>query len=441
MLAFVLLVGGCGGPASRPAPPHGILLVSLDTLRADYLGVYGYTRFETSPNLDRLARESYVFDDAIVTEPWTLTSHMSLLTGLHPHQHRVVRTRALAPGIPTLAALLREHGYRTAAYVDGGWVDRQWGFDRGFETWVQGGIQGLRTLAPAAIRWLDANADEPFFLFLHTFDVHSLGREPWFAKSGGRGRFSSGSASDLEPKGRMSFARAFQERAAAPTPADVDYIRATYADGVRFVDEQLGRVLEHLRESGLDERTLIVVWSDHGEALFDHDARWSHDSLYLHTSRSPLLIRMPGLPGGRRIPALVSSVDLAPTILDLAGAGASAPRHGRSLVPLLLGRELDERPVFTQLRQNGARRYAVRSADHHLIWDVDAERWRFFDLRVDPLEQSDLHPSGSDEEERLRDALIAWVEEVEAALVAPASEGGPLDADTRDELRALGYLE
>ncbi len=131
-------------------PPHGIILLSIDTLRADYVGAYGYDRFDTTPSLDEFARDAVLFENCIVTEPKTLTSHMSLFTGLHPHEHGVGENAALSEGIPTLAEILNRHGYRTAAFTDGGWMSHRWGFQRGFRLFYEGNLSGLASLGPSS---------------------------------------------------------------------------------------------------------------------------------------------------------------------------------------------------------------------------------------------------------------------------------------------------
>ena len=439
LLALWLSLVACA-QEPRPESPQGILLISLDTLRADYLRTYGYERFDTSPSLDAFALESFVFENAIVTEPWTLTSHMSLFTGLHRHRHGVDLRKRLSAQIPTLAERLQARGYRTGAFVDGGHVARRWGFDRGFESYTQVKSEGLSVLAPLAMDWLEEHAEEPFFMFLHTYDVHSQGMIPYYSKSGGRGRFSAGSGSELEAPGRIEFSLRYQPRRDALGDEDVEYLRATYADGVRYTDDEFGRILSFLRESGLLDRTLVIVWSDHGEAIFEH-GRWGHGEVYDHTIRVPLMLRFPGLPGGRRIDSVVSTLDLAPTILELVGSPVPSSMEGRSLLPLLRG-ESGNRIVYSVRDKRGERRFSARSRDYHLIWHALEDRWFFFDIVADPKEVRDLHPSGSAEEVRLRQGLEAWVAEYDAvSRGASPGETIPLDSDKAEELRALGYVE
>ncbi|MCZ6785063.1 MAG: sulfatase-like hydrolase/transferase [Proteobacteria bacterium] len=184
-----LAAPGCS-PAEEPGRlpvPHGVVLVSIDTLRADYLNTYGYTDFETSPFLDGFAAENVLFEKAFVSEPWTLTSHMTLFTGLHPHHPGVAEHTVLAEDVPTLALHLQRKGYRTQAFVDGGYVGAHWGFDRGFDAYeTPRPLSGFPEILPRAMDWLDRHARESFFLFLHTYDVHSRGAMPYYKVPGSR---------------------------------------------------------------------------------------------------------------------------------------------------------------------------------------------------------------------------------------------------------------
>ena len=162
-------------------------------------------------------------------------------------------------------------------------------------------------------------------------------------------------------------------------------MRATYAEAVHFADEQLGTLFDLLRRRGLWERSLVVVWSDHGEGLQDHES-WLHNELFEHTIRVPFILRMPGLEP-QRIAPTVSAIDVAPTLLDLAGAAVPASMDGRSLLPLLAG-EARTGPVFSEA---GRRLYSLRAGAHHLIWDAERKRYAFFDLDADPHETRDFY--------------------------------------------------
>jgi arylsulfatase A-like enzyme len=446
-----LLCIGCGteppGVCRESGPPVTIVLLSLDTLRADMLGAYGFEIHPTSPVLDEFAAANVLFERSIVQEPRTLTSHMSLLTGAFPQHHGVRPRSALGPELLTLAEILREAGYSTQAFVDGGWLDERWGFARGFDEFRNYRRQGLDAIVPDTSDWLERNPERPAFLFLHTYDVHSAGPGPWYeASPAWRVPFSEGVDSQLRSASWEEFEPRWEQVRAALSQADRQYIRARYAEGVRHADSRVGELLEKLQRVGRYECALIVVWSDHGEGLYDHDD-WSHSELFDHTIRGPLLMRIPGYPARRgRVASVVSSVDIAPTVLEIVGLPVPTSMDGASLLPLL-ERE-DSSRVAISIRSSGAglepwRRFSIRSQRHHLIWNQDEGAIQFFDLDTDPGERQNLHPSGTPAEQRLRRELESWIAGYDAALSASTrAETQPLlDDEVSGRLKALGYLE
>jgi arylsulfatase len=442
LAAVLLSSAACTGVDTGP---RAIVLISLDTLRADYVNSYGYRRFETTPVLDSLAAEGVLFESCIVVEPWTLTSHMSLFTGLRPARHGVGQMTVLPEGISTLAGLLRERGYQTQAFVDGGYMRSRWGFDRGFDGYEEAEFEGFQRLLPAALEWVEEHGEEPFFLFLHTYDVHNRGFLPDYrSPPPHRGSLSAGIESRLRTATHEEFRERFRELAGSLSETDKEYVRATYAEGVRFADAQLGELFRALSDLGLWERALIVVWSDHGEGLWDHE-EWVHGEVYDHTIRVPLIMRLPGGEGaGRRVRTVVSAMDVGPTLLELAGAPIPPGLDGRSLVPLLV-RDEGGGHAFSVLQshmdqaRSTQELHSVRTATHHYARNATTGEAYFFDLRDDPREQSNLHPSGTPLERELHDRLRGWLAEF------PASRGTairtPLDPETRRQLRGLGYVE
>ncbi len=290
--------------AAEPARPN-VVLISVDTLRADHLSVYGYER-PTSPRIDAWARRfAAVFRHAVAQAPWTLPSHSSMLTGLDALRHGVNHPFRAAPeALETLAERLREEGYFTAAITGGGWLHPSYGLAQGFDRyryWLGGGGDAeLETHAEVAGRWLD-ELREPFFLFLHTYAVHDFTRGP-------------GPAPDEDPRSHR--------------------VRQ-YDLAVSRMDELVGRILERVAASPLHGRTIVALTSDHGEDLGE-DGVYGHGSLRDQTLLVPLLLELPGGRGaGAVIDDQVRSVDLVPTLLDLAGAEVPADLDGVSLVALL----------------------------------------------------------------------------------------------------------
>lgn len=408
MLAVALM--GCTDHGGERPSVERVVLISLDTLRADMLGAYGYDALPTSPVIDAFAREGILFESSYTTEPWTLTSHMSLFTGLYPQNHGVTEATLLAPETATLAELLRERGLRTQAFAGGGYVHGSWGFDRGFEGYVDSNLRGLEVALPRALQWLRQNGDQPFFLFLHTYDVHSKGPAPFYRTHPPYYRmFSAEVESDLNVFDEDEFRRRVEASSGALSPEDRRYIKATYAEGIRYVDSKLGELFTFMRRRGLYDDALIILWSDHGEGLYDHVTA-SHGEVYTHTIRVPLIIRLPGgEKAGLRIATPVSSVDLAPTILSLVGA--RTPRmDGESLLELIEGEEQD-RVAYAYRTKRGARLYSVSGPRHHYFWDARTDRRHFFDRSADPGERRNLAGKQLAAEEQMHRLVTRWIEE------------------------------
>ena len=442
--AALLPLGGCG-EGSVPSPlatlrrPKAIVLISLDTLRADMLGAYGYRRYPTSPFLDSFAEENILFENAIVQEPRTLTSHMSLMTGLYPHHHAVVDETVLEEDVPTLASLLRERGFRTQGFADGGYLDAKWGFDRGFDGYADERVGGEEIFAQAK-RWLRAHGGEPFFLFLHTYEIHSEGIGPYYPSPPPyAGMFSGDMESVLRASSMEEFGERWEAHADDLTDADHEYVKATYAEGIRHTDAIVADFFEFLERRNMIDDVLVVIWSDHGEGLFDHGG-WSHGQLYDHTLRVPLFLRLPGWEAGSlRVKSVVSSIDIAPTILQLVGGPVPPRMDGVSLLPLLQQEE-EGRSAFSVRTKGDMRRFSLRAREKHYLWDDESREGLYFDLRSDREERKNLIEVDPDAGS-LRPRLEAWIEVWSQAREGRGTETRALDDETLEELRALGYVE
>jgi hypothetical protein len=335
-------VAGCAAAPDEPAGPalppvRGVVLISIDALRADALGLYGARR-ETSPFLDRLAeRRGVVFENAFAQIPSTLPSHLSMLTGLYPSEHGVFPpSDVLAAEIPTLPELLRAAGFRTFGHSEGGYVQGGFGFARGFEEWTDTPYAADTDVERTFRRGLDSlarvGAGERFFLFLHTYAVH----DPYDPPAAYRERFWPGPppAGAFEPTG-PNFAAFNFHLLDAPAEA-VPYYRALYEAGVRHVDDVLAELVAGLERLGLADETAIVFTSDHGEEFLEH-GRLVHTQAYPECLRIPLVVLHPGLARGRRVATIAETIDLPPTIAELAGIAAPVGVSGESLAPVVAG--------------------------------------------------------------------------------------------------------
>ncbi len=410
-----LPLAGCGGRGEIRDP--NLVLVTLDTVRADHLGCYG-DRAAVTPSLDRLAAEGVRFAQASSPVPLTLPSHASLLSGLLPPHHglRNNGAGALPEGTATLATVLAGGGYRTGAFVGAFVLDRRFGLTRGFEVYddevprdPRAGIsleaeRPGREVLDRALAWLGREDPRPFFLWIHLYDAHAPYRPPpaWAVRHPGR----------------------------------------PYAGEISEVDEQVGRVLAELDRRGLAKRTVIAVAADHGEGLGEHGELTHGLLLYEPTLHVPLLLAAPGRLRPRVVETPVSLVDLAPTLAGLLGKALPAPAtgslDGRDLSGVLLaGGEPAAADVYAETRYPAIFGWsplaALRRRD---LKYIAAPRPELYDLRRDPREAADLmarSPAAAAQ------GFAARLAEIEAGAFAAPRPAAP-DAETRARLASLGYV-
>ena len=398
-----------------------LLVVTLDTTRADRLGCYGYAGAET-PVLDGLARDGALFERCITPTAFTLPSHSTIMTGLNPMFHgvRLNGGVALADAHTTLAEQLGGHGYRTGGFVGAFVLDSRWGLAQGFETFdddfdLEPGEQLdlARVQRPgdkvvdAALKWLQKDDQRPFFAWVHLYDPHT----PYEPPEPYRTRFAGG------PSRR-------------------------YDGEVAFADAQLGRLLDWLRASGKDERTVVLVVGDHGEGLGSHREEEHGFFIYDYAVRVPLLVRLPrALLGGTRVGAQTRTIDVTPTLLALLGVAPPARLDGESLVPLLTdpgrggARHAYSESVSLSMQYGWSPLYSIRTPEYTYI---DAPRPELYDPRQDPAEEDNLFSRLPSVAEELRATLDRLREA--GAEGAPAPQEANLDDETMRALASLGYV-
>lgn len=446
-LACAPLALGCAGPSgpsARPAP-GGILLLVLDCLRADYLGSYG-AELPASPRLDALAAESVLFERAWSQGSWTRPSLPTLLTGLYPSEHGLtdefelgagrsqskLEARTLAPEAETLAEGLAAKGYRTALFGDQGQLSRTFRLDQGFGEYRSrlGSAEHIRSRFET---WLGAQESAPFFAYLHFLDLHwpYCPRDTYGALDPGSRNFCA--------NWRELGIRLFKGDEKL-SPADLRALRARYAEELLGLDAELGKLFDTLRARGRFDETLIVVTSDHGEELFDHGRTRHGHTLYEELLHVPFVWKLPkswAAPGGRRIPGLVETRSLAPTLLEAAGAAIPQRVTAPSLLPWLLDPQRTGAPVEAAVAESNGM-YAVRDERYKLIVDTGRKTTQLFDLVADPAETRDLAPSDRPRVAELERRLRAWRERLDPL---PLRAGEEVDAASVEELRALGYIQ
>lgn len=452
-LAAGLLISACHGapdevPRAVPDEPPNLVLISIDTLRADHTSLYGYER-ETTPNLSRLAWESAWFDVAYSVTSATAPSHATLLTGLHPMDHGVRKNAMVLPSRHrTLAEVLAERSYQTGAMVSSFILDRRFGWEQGFEQYdddfelsqakiqdigatvyhdmgVEGGFDRRAEFTNRhAIRWLQqVDADRPFFLFLHYFDPH----EPYEAP--------------------QPFDRIFPIPSDAPDPVQQ---KAAYDREIAHVDSALGFLLTYLRQSGLADDTLIVVTADHGQGLMDYGYRSHGPQIYEGQVRVPMVFHWPSRISPRRFSAApVSWLDVMPTLLGLLGVESDLP--GRDLSALLTGQGRAESPAadrpielfrqhYTPQVDDGlyvaGEQFGLVVSPWKLIFGPQEKRVELFHLQDDPWETNNLAQAHPDRVESMLAILQPRIDQ---------SMASGIDLDLSDEerkgLEALGYTE
>jgi arylsulfatase A-like enzyme/Flp pilus assembly protein TadD len=419
VLAVVLAAAACSPPARPAAPPtaKNVLLITIDTLRADRLGVYGAANVET-PSIDRLAREGAFAAHSTVHVPLTRPSHVSIFTGLYPAEHGIRDnvSPALRPDVPVLAERFKARGAQTAAFVSSVVLTRQAGLARGFDHYSdrfevgEDDARFLNTIqkrgdevTAEAIEWIRGHA-EGFFAWVHLYDPH----DPY------------------EPPGRYA----------------IQYADRPYDGEVAFSDELVGRLVAVLRDAGVLDDTLVIVTSDHGEGLGEHGEDVHGYFVYETTLRVPLIVRGPGVKPGTRIDALTRSVDLFPTILEMTGLAEGAPATaGRSLRGALAGERLEEEPSFAEslvplVHYGWSDLRSVRDGRWKYIL---APRPELYDLERDPGELRNLADQEPARARAMRAGLEARLRTEQTSARTDAS-AATIPPDLLEKLGALGYV-
>jgi arylsulfatase A-like enzyme len=429
------------------AGPNVVLLL-VDTLRADHLGIYG-AEPSASPALDRFASRGLVFDVAVAQASWTMPAVASVFTGLHPRSHGAVGSGAretdddtsgtlLPDGVVTLAELAEQAGVTTCGVSTNAVVGRATNFAQGFETFIELPFDSKgQDYAPgsaaneAFLDWLGRAQGVRFFAYLHYMEPH----EPYAPPPALRPPPPSGMRLDLAAGSIKDYARAVNERRAPPpSPRELDHLRRLYAGDVRSWDDVLATLLRALEGRGVLEDTIIVVMADHGEEFLEHGNLTHGDHLYEETVRIPLVIVGPGVPPGRR-PDMAQGVDLLPTIASILGTPVPAGLPGRDLLSTHVGVDVVSEIAggFGDASQGNT--VALRTARWKLIRSPDGNETELYDLENDPGEHTNVAAT-SVETAALVARLDRW-----AASAPPPPHTSASDPTLRAKLRQLGYVE
>ena len=497
-----LSVGLWGSPviytprSALPKAKPNVIFISLDTLRADHLGSYGYD-LDTSPHIDAFAKEALLFEKCIATSSWTLPTHASIFTGLHPaiHGSNGIEKWRLSDSYETLAEVLHDANYTTAAFTDGAVIAAAKGFSQGFDLYSDGVLfqrprpaGTIKLIVDQTINWLDSHQEAPFFLFMHTYEIHDVYQppEPYL------GKFGPPEPAKIYPTDRGEF------KGNMPSKEDAHLAIARYDEGIAYTDNELQRLFSYLEKSGLTDNTIIVLFSDHGEEFYDHGTFTHGRNLYSEVLHVPLIIRMPGTtaPTGR-ISRAVSQLDLFSTITEALDIDYTPPRNSYSLMPLINDSADDEEYTRSYLPGHLLTRRDFRSIPfdedgligklllsvedenykyilstkvwdegsplqeawdtHGLARDTSLERQLSDALPVEPgiiqelyflpddfKEQNNRAQEHPEIIEKMRQLLLKSLEDAKLTAtidVSEEEEEAPLTDDEREALEALGYLE
>jgi arylsulfatase A-like enzyme len=416
-----LLTAACGRSTG-----HNVIFISIDTLRPDHLGCYGYAP-PTTPSLDAFRRDAILFREVTAHAPTTLTSHASMFASLIPTHHGAshLRGRPLSDEVVTLTEVLREDGWQTAAFVGGGQLAGIYGLDQGFDTYDDGG-QLFQSTVDSALAWLDQREQRPFYLFLHTYEVH----HPYEPRPDLLIEFDDDYDGSLPDRISIDLLRRINNGERKLDVGDAAHIIASYDAEIRSMDEAFGRLIQALKDRDLYDGALIVFTSDHGEEFGEHGTMgWHSHTLYEELLRVPLLVKLPASEqAGATVEARARGIDIAPTVLEAVGLPRPTFFEGASLLPA--GDEREAPAIST--------RVAFRKEYSSLV--MGRWKWnrpRLFDLAADPGETVDLAEVETEVAEQLERKLRSALSSREAPRVESVAPG----EEDRRRLRALGYLE
>jgi arylsulfatase A-like enzyme len=448
IILFAFLISSFHCSREKPVDNQrmNVLLITLDTLRADHLGCYGYAK-NTSPKLDALASTSIVFDQAIAQSAITPVSHASILTGLYPYNHNL---RSLHGGVSyqlpdsrlTLAEIMGSNGYATGGFVSAFPVTEHYGLHQGFKTWDEAfqkkddvkmlsetGVVNTGTAqrtcdvtTEKATAWLKDHAEVPFFAWIHYFDVH----DPIL----------------LPPDEYLK--RFYPESREKP-----DILRSVYDAEIAFMDDQIDLILKEMESLDIRENTILVIISDHGEGLGDHDW-WGHSILYQEQIRLVFLISIPGRKEGIRVSSQVRSIDLVPTLVELIDLNVPAENDfdGKSLLDVIDKSEALPRIAYSE-SINDLTAYYDSQMQNESLYAISDGRWKLilhrekstdkglelFDLQSDPHELSNISEKYPEISAQLRNQL----EKMQAIVQDPPRP--VMDEKTKERLKSLGYIK
>lgn len=421
--------------------PNIILLV-IDSLRADHLGCYGYAR-NTSPHIDKLAQEGIVFSNAFSQAGYTTASIPSILTSKFPLSHGVwlPEKHKLSEDEITLAEVLKSNGYITVAFTGGACTSHIYGFGQGFDLYKEIEWGDIKEINKLVFNWLEQNQnnEKPFFLFLHCYTVHEPFNLPEpFASiyaSNYQGQFKDVKLDNV-------LFEKIHKKSLDYNSEDIDYIISQYDSGIRYYDENIGELLKKIEALKLTSNTIIILTSDHGQDFMEHGTI-SHRDIYDVGIHVPLIVRAPYLlPNNKKIDTLVRSIDIFPTILDMLALleKNNLAIEGNSLLPVMLGQDIGkEHPVYSLgADSNNRGRISLRTRNWKLIVTRNQNECELYNLKNDPGELINLVSIEKEQFKVLKQELDNYIRQSKSPIQKTKVA---LDEETVQRLKSLGYLQ
>jgi arylsulfatase A-like enzyme len=449
-MACASFVGCSGWHADASGPPRAknVILISMDTVRADHLGCYGYHR-RTSPRLDKYAAQGTLFVNCTSPSSWTVPAHLTMLTGLEPATHGCVyydEPGRLNENYETMAKIFTGHGFQTAAFTGGGYAGERHGMDIGFQHFESRGRHFEDNLK-ALLRWLDENGDQPFFLFFHGFNAH----RPYLPPPPYKERF----AGDYQGNYNV---REFGPWVSQPSAEDLEYIISQYDGEIAMIDDILGYFFAELDSRGILKDSLVVITSDHGDEFYEHGSCDHIRTLYDELVRVPWIMFGPGVPA-RKVHSHVGTVDILPTVLALMDVQVESPCQGSDQSPRLASESTDSDTAiftFTGMMRAPFHYAAVRTKKWKLIstlpagtpnphcWECKRGKHRetqiqLLDLEADPGEKRNVADDHPDVVQQLYGDLQDRIQQCNQLRMVAQSADAP-SAEYLNTLKSLGYL-
>lgn len=421
--------------------PLNVILITIDTLRADHLSCYGYNR-NTSPNIDKIASKGVLFQNTVASSSFTPPSMATIFTSRYPSSHgvkhgvfkknKVFNQEVLSDSIQTLAKVLNENGYVTYGFHTNPHLSKDFGFAQGFDAFNQFTFNSAMELNSKILRNMDKiKSSGKYFLWVHYFDPHwpYYKRKPWISE------YSSFESEEKDEPGYLDLPEKFSSVNNLKNNRELlSYIVARYDSEINFVDMYVKELLHFFKE---DNNTLVVIASDHGEEFFEHNEFTHGQQLYEESIKVPLIIYAPSkLPADVKVKQQVGIIDIMPTILDILKIKSRQKLSGKSLLPLISGNKKEERILYSELARLGKDFVSAKFKNWKYIFNVNTNQEELYDLSSDPGEKNNIVSTN----EKLATDFRAKVKNLLSSSKGVKNEEKPVSKNAVDGLKSLGYI-